>query len=178
MARLSTATDETRPELSDSSPMHDAGAFWRMQAVFGKLRSGATPPSPTNDVRRAPAPARRPSVPPGTRPAWLGPPKGDEGAACDARTVVTHAGVTHAGVTRTCDTHAGGARRNSGGIDHVADSSCYEVLGVDPHASEDELRRRFRELAKRLHPDRGGRVDEFVVINRAYVDALRLLLGR
>ncbi len=168
MARLSTATDETRPELSDSSPMHDAGAFWRMQAVFGKLRSGASPSSPINDVSRAPATPRRESVPPGTRPAWLGPPKHGEDAARVAGTIVDGTIVT--GAHRSTTSHAG--------VENAADTSCYAVLGVDPQASEDELRRRFRALAKRLHPDRGGPTDEFVAINQAYVDALRLLLRR
>ena len=32
-------------------------------------------------------------------------------------------------------------------------SNCYELLGVSPSANNSELRKAFRELSKRLHPD-------------------------
>ncbi len=54
--------------------------------------------------------------------------------------------------------------------------SCFDVLGVEATAPADELKRRFRELAKIFHPDRGGCQEDFVAINRAYVQAVRLLL--
>jgi hypothetical protein len=38
----------------------------------------------------------------------------------------------------------------------------YEVLGVDPHADDDEIRRVYRELAMRWHPDRAGTDTTFV----------------
>ena len=32
-------------------------------------------------------------------------------------------------------------------------SNCYELLGVSPSANNEELRKAFRQLSKRLHPD-------------------------
>ena len=39
----------------------------------------------------------------------------------------------------------------------VAAADHYGVLGLDASATQDEVKRRYRELAKRLHPDRAGR---------------------
>ncbi|GIV20780.1 MAG: hypothetical protein KatS3mg023_2531 [Armatimonadota bacterium] len=35
----------------------------------------------------------------------------------------------------------------------MPDRDYYEVLGVPPHATEEQIRRRFRELARKYHPD-------------------------
>ena len=39
----------------------------------------------------------------------------------------------------------------------AAAADLYGVLGLDASATQDEVKRRYRELAKRLHPDRAGR---------------------
>ena len=45
----------------------------------------------------------------------------------------------------------------------------YEVMGIGRQATAREIRDRYRELAKRHHPDReGGDAAELVRINRAY----------
>lgn len=46
----------------------------------------------------------------------------------------------------------------------------YRVLGVAPDASGSEIRSRYRELARRLHPDQSGSVssDGMATLNEAY----------
>jgi DnaJ-class molecular chaperone len=44
----------------------------------------------------------------------------------------------------------------------------YKVLGVSEKASGDEIKRAFRKLSLKHHPDRGGDADVFKKINEAY----------
>ena len=44
----------------------------------------------------------------------------------------------------------------------------YEILGISPTSSADEIKRAFRKLAIEKHPDRGGDVVEFQKISEAY----------
>lgn len=44
----------------------------------------------------------------------------------------------------------------------------YDVLGVTPEASRQEVRRAYRTLSKAHHPDRGGSRERFLRIKRAY----------
>ena len=44
----------------------------------------------------------------------------------------------------------------------------YKTLGVDKSASQDEIKKSFRELSKKHHPDVGGDENKFKEINEAY----------
>lgn len=47
-------------------------------------------------------------------------------------------------------------------------SNYYDVLGVKKDASADEIKKAFRRLARKHHPDAGGSEDKFKEINEAY----------
>lgn len=44
----------------------------------------------------------------------------------------------------------------------------YKVLGVDKNATDDELKKSYRNLVKKHHPDAGGDEEEFKKISEAY----------
>ncbi len=50
----------------------------------------------------------------------------------------------------------------------MADANYYELLGVTPEATQEEIRAAFHELAKRVHPDSGGNKALFRSVNTAY----------
>ena len=51
----------------------------------------------------------------------------------------------------------------------MAKRDYYEVLGISKNASEDEVKKAFRKLAVKYHPDKeGGSEEKFKEINEAY----------
>lgn len=44
----------------------------------------------------------------------------------------------------------------------------YNILGVDPKATQDDIKKAFRKLAHKHHPDKGGTDDKFKEITEAY----------
>jgi DnaJ-class molecular chaperone len=44
----------------------------------------------------------------------------------------------------------------------------YEILGLSKTASQDEIKRAYRKLALKYHPDKGGDQDKFKKVNEAY----------
>ena len=43
-----------------------------------------------------------------------------------------------------------------------------KVLGLTPFVTYDEIKKRYRELSKKLHPDFGGSAEDMDRLNRAY----------
>lgn len=44
----------------------------------------------------------------------------------------------------------------------------YDILGIDKTASEDDIKKAYRKLALKYHPDRGGDQEKFKEVNEAY----------
>src|SRR5262245_61482750 len=44
----------------------------------------------------------------------------------------------------------------------------YDILGVDKKASKDDIKKAFRKLAQKYHPDKGGDESKFKEITEAY----------
>lgn len=53
-------------------------------------------------------------------------------------------------------------------FDSPLSASAYEVLGVDPTATDDELKRAFRLRLRQTHPDAGGDAAAFIQVQRAW----------
>ena len=52
---------------------------------------------------------------------------------------------------------------------HVeADDICYQLLGITPSATPEEIREAYRRKAKQYHPDKGGDPDMMRAITEAY----------
>jgi hypothetical protein len=50
--------------------------------------------------------------------------------------------------------------------------SCFAVLGLNRVSTEQEVKAAYRSKILDAHPDRGGRHDKAVALNRAYEEAL------
>lgn len=50
----------------------------------------------------------------------------------------------------------------------IDNTKYYKTLGVEKTASYDEIRKAFRKLALKKHPDRGGNKEEFAELQNAY----------
>lgn len=58
--------------------------------------------------------------------------------------------------------------RGRGPPKEVNNSKFYELMGVDKNASMDEIKKAFRKLALKNHPDRGGDKETFQELQNAY----------
>jgi len=59
-------------------------------------------------------------------------------------------------------------KENNLTLGDVYDPQLLDFLGLPPYAGLTEVKKRFRELAMRYHPDRGGDADKFIELMDTY----------
>lgn len=64
-------------------------------------------------------------------------------------------------------------RENGLSVTNLYDPGLLSLLGLPPGATTQDIKRRFRTLAKRYHPDHGGESEQFIEL----MDTYEKLLG-
>jgi DnaJ domain len=59
-------------------------------------------------------------------------------------------------------------KENGLALGDVYEPQLLDLLGLPPYAGLAEVKKRFRELAMRYHPDRGGDADKFIELMDTY----------
>lgn len=59
-------------------------------------------------------------------------------------------------------------KENGLSLDDIYNVEILSVFGLNPGATIDDVKKKFRELAKKYHPDRGGDNDKMIEIINAY----------
>ena len=49
-----------------------------------------------------------------------------------------------------------------------SEPNLYRRLGLDEHCSDADVKKKYRALALKLHPDKGGDPEEFKAVSEAY----------
>lgn len=59
-------------------------------------------------------------------------------------------------------------------MNQLSINECLEILGLKTYESKDQLKKHYKSLANKHHPDKGGDVEEFKKINQAYTTILEI----
>ena len=54
------------------------------------------------------------------------------------------------------DSHDSRNRNDTSGFDNMTRQEAYQILGLEPNASQEEIHQAWRRLIKGVHPDSGG----------------------
>lgn len=49
----------------------------------------------------------------------------------------------------------------------------FNILGISPDATKEEVKKAFREKAEKAHPDKGGSNSDMIMVNAAYEAIMR-----
>jgi hypothetical protein len=80
---------------------------------------------------------------------------------------------------RTLDRHGGSAlmdRAFAGFAALPAPRSCWDVLGIEEGADDEEIEQAFRTKAKECHPDRGGSNELMAELTNARATAMKMIM--
>ncbi|MCB9609767.1 MAG: J domain-containing protein [Polyangiaceae bacterium] len=89
--------------------------------------------------------------------------------ADDIRDLGRHVQGLERDVDAACRGGSGGTRSGASGASGPSrPQSPYDVLGISPGASPQEIKAAYRRKARENHPDRGGDSAKFRAVNEAY----------
>jgi DnaJ-domain-containing protein 1 len=96
-----------------------------------------------------------------------------QGDADSLRLLEAYLDRTHPGWREHVDMNAGERTSAPAGSGPMSTEEAYEILGLEPGASQAEVRQAHRRLMKQVHPDRGGSSALAAKINEAKDRLLR-----
>ena len=54
-------------------------------------------------------------------------------------------------------------------------SEYYDILQIEPPVNYDDLKKAYRKMSLKTHPDKGGSSDDFIKVKNAYEDLLMVV---
>ena len=54
-------------------------------------------------------------------------------------------------------------------------SESYDILQIEPPTTPEDLKKAYRKMSLKTHPDKGGTADDFIKVKNAYEDILMVV---